>query len=116
MKRYAIISKRAPGFPKPLIILQPYFLLHSPYQYILYLFYLEHLEYRVRNWKSSHARITSPTDRLLRALYKEHIHGDGELKAMIDKLNHQERILNTQGVSFSYTPSSSWHRDERSYK
>ncbi|KAA8731011.1 helix-turn-helix domain-containing protein [Acinetobacter qingfengensis] len=67
-------------------------------------------ETSVRSWEADRGRIGSPTDRLLRALYKEHVQGDGELRNMIEKLNHQERTLVPKSVSFKYGNNHSWHQ------
>lgn len=69
-------------------------------------------ETSIRAWEAERGKIGSPTDRLLRAFYKEHAQGDGELKDLIDRLNHQERILEPQKVSFSYGDNHSWHADQ----
>lgn len=70
-------------------------------------------ESSVRNWESDRGRIGSPTDRLLRAFYKEHVHGDGELKNMIEKLNQQERAFTPSEASFTYGETHSWHHSDK---
>ncbi|EMI5432793.1 helix-turn-helix domain-containing protein, partial [Acinetobacter baumannii] len=45
-----------------------------------------------------------------RALYKEHVQGDGKLRSMIESLNHQERTLVPSEISFSYGNNHSWHQ------
>ena len=56
--------------------------------------------------------MSKPADRFLRALYKEYAHGGGELKAMVEKLNHQERNHASKSVSFSYNHNKSWKHKE----
>ena len=66
-------------------------------------------ETSVRTWESERGKIGSPTDRLLRAFYKEHVQGDGELKSLIERLNHQERTFVPTEISFVYGANHSWH-------
>jgi DNA-binding transcriptional regulator YiaG len=69
-------------------------------------------ESSVRNWESDRGDMSKPADRFLRALYKEHAHGGGELKEMIEKLNHQERAHASGNISFSYNHNRSWKHNE----
>lgn len=69
-------------------------------------------ESSVRNWETDRGDMSKPADRFLRALYKEHVHGGGELKAMVEKLNHQERNHASKSVSFSYNYNKSWKHKE----
>ncbi|MEB3754894.1 helix-turn-helix domain-containing protein [Acinetobacter sp. MD2(2019)] len=69
-------------------------------------------ESTVRNWESDRGKITKSAELLLRALYKEQAHGGGALMEMIEKLNHQERTLESDSMSFSYHRNRSWkHKD-----
>lgn len=68
-------------------------------------------ESTLRGWEAGN-KIGTPADRFLRALYKEHAHGGGELKEMIEKLNHQERTLASDNVSFTLRNNGSWKYSE----
>ena len=69
-------------------------------------------ESSIRGWESDRGKIGTPADRFVRALYKEHVHGGGELKDMIEKLNHQERVHENGNVSFSLRDNGSWRHSE----
>ena len=45
-------------------------------------------ETSVRGWENHRTKITKPTERLLRALYREHVAGDGSIRDMVEALNH----------------------------
>lgn len=64
-------------------------------------------ESTLRGWESG-SKIGTPADRFLRALYKEHVHGGGQLKSMIENLNHQERMHASANISFTYNHNRSW--------
>lgn len=66
-------------------------------------------ETSVRSWEADRGQIGKPAELLLRALYKEHAQGDGALRNMIEQLNHQERTLVPNEISFSYGANHSWH-------
>lgn len=73
-------------------------------------------ESSVRNWESDRHVIGKPADRFLRALYKEQVHGGGELKEMIEKLNAQERCFDSEKMNFSYGRNNSWkYRESLSF-
>ncbi|ATU52156.1 helix-turn-helix domain-containing protein [Acinetobacter baumannii] len=67
-------------------------------------------ESSIRHWEAGRSLIGKPTDLLLRALYQEHVQGDGELRQLIENLNHQERTLVPSEISFSYGNNHSWHQ------
>ncbi|MDS7931835.1 helix-turn-helix domain-containing protein [Acinetobacter sp. V102_4] len=67
-------------------------------------------ESSIRHWEAGRSLIGKPTDLLLRALYQEHVQGDGELRKLIENLNHQERTLVPSEISFSYGNNQSWHQ------
>lgn len=69
-------------------------------------------ESSIRNWENDRGSMGKPTELLFRALYKEHAHGDGELRKMIEALNHQERTLVLDNVTFAYGKNNSWHSSE----
>lgn len=70
-------------------------------------------ETSVRGWEADRGPIGSPTDRLLRAFYKEHVQGDGQLRQMIEKLNHQERTFVSPNMAFSYSGNSAWQANNQ---
>ena len=69
-------------------------------------------ESTVRNWESDRVEIGKPAELVLRALYKEQTHGGGALIEMIEKLNHQERTIETNNMNFSYSLNHSWKHKE----
>jgi putative transcriptional regulator len=44
-------------------------------------------ETSVRGWENHRTKITKPAERLLRALYREHVAGDGSIRDMVEALN-----------------------------
>jgi len=69
-------------------------------------------ESTVRNWESDRVEIGKPAELVLRALYKGQAHGGGALIEMIEKLNHQERTIETNNMNFSYSRNHSWKHKE----
>lgn len=69
-------------------------------------------ESSVRNWEADRGNMGKPADRFLRALYKEHAHGGGELKEMIEKLNTQERVHASSSINFTLRGNGSWKYTE----
>ena len=45
----------------------------------------------IRGWEKNRQRITRPAERLLRALYREHVSGDGRLRDVIDRIAQANR-------------------------
>ena len=45
-------------------------------------------ETSVRGWENHRTKINKPAERLLRALYREHMGGDGTILEMVEALNH----------------------------
>lgn len=45
-------------------------------------------ETSLRGWENHRTKITKPAERLLRALYREHVAGDGSIREMVEALNH----------------------------
>lgn len=69
-------------------------------------------ESSIRGWETGRGKIGTPAERFLRALYKEQVHGGGELKKMIEKLNQQESVHVDDSVSFSLRNNDSWKHSE----
>lgn len=71
-------------------------------------------ETSIRAWESERAKMGTPTERLLRGLYREHVQGDGSLRRLIDRLCHQDRVYNTnahaqrRSINLSYTSNNVW--------
>ena len=48
-------------------------------------------ENTVRGWENDRQVITGPAERMLRALYKEHVDGDGRIREMVERLSELNR-------------------------
>jgi putative transcriptional regulator len=48
-------------------------------------------ENSIRGWENQRARISRPAERFLRILYREHVVGDGNVRALVDRLADLDR-------------------------
>jgi len=67
-------------------------------------------EQALRRWEKNRSKfINGSTDRLLRAIVKEYLHGDGSLRAMIDRLAELNTVEPTS-ITFRETEQG-WQSD-----
>lgn len=50
-------------------------------------------ETSVRNWENNRGQITKPAERMIRVLYREHVCGDGHVRALIDRISQLNRDI-----------------------
>ena len=62
-------------------------------------------ETTVRAWEASRAVITRPAERFLRALYLEHVEGDGTIRALVERLSQINRDDHHKRIEMSETDS-----------
>lgn len=60
-------------------------------------------ENSVRAWENSRSRITRPAERLLRALYKEHVSGDGTVRDLIERISQINRDIHLDKLELENT-------------
>lgn len=48
-------------------------------------------EVSIRGWEKGRTPITGPAERMLRALYREHICGDGKIRDLVDRISQLNR-------------------------
>lgn len=65
-------------------------------------------ETSVRGWEKHRTRITMPAERLLRALYREHVSGDGTIREMVDAISRMNREAYKEKLEMEQT-NSGWH-------
>lgn len=63
-------------------------------------------ENSVRGWERDRQTITPPAERVLRALYKEHVEGDGRIRELVERLSELNREAHrTDRMELEETPS-----------
>ncbi len=60
-------------------------------------------ESSLRGWEKSRIRITMPAERLLRHLYREHVSGNGNMRALIDRINQLSRDMHIARLELEET-------------
>lgn len=65
-------------------------------------------ESSVRNWEATpekRAKISGPADRVLRALYREAVHGDGQIREMLEHISELNRDAYKDRIELEETES-----------
>ena len=57
-------------------------------------------ENSVRAWENHRSKITKPAERILRAVYREHVSGDGSVTEMIERISRLNRDMYEQILEF----------------
>jgi putative transcriptional regulator len=65
-------------------------------------------ENSVRGWENNRTAISRPAERMLRILYREHIAGDGNVRALVDRLADLDRQSHARKLELEDTESG-WH-------
>ena len=57
----------------------------------------------VRGWENKRGAISGPAERMLRVLYREHVAGDGNVRAMVDRLADRDRQRHARNLELEAT-------------
>lgn len=60
-------------------------------------------ETTVRGWESNRTKITQPSDRMLRVLYREHVEGDGKIRELVERLSELNRDAHRNKIELEET-------------
>lgn len=74
--------------------------------------YLDNSPETIKKWESGENKIIKTADLVLRALYREYHNENSGIKALVDVLNHLEKVACTKSdLKFKWEAAGDWVRD-----